>query len=95
MQWKVTIEAWPHFTGQGREADQAKAGQRVQTYRVGAVDIRRALLCAEHIASGMRSNPMVWQAPIMAIERVIEDQSRPEVAPSIDTTREEANDGCG
>ena len=93
MQWKVTIEAWPHFTGNGRDADQAKAGDRVQTYRVDAESIAGALRCAQHIASGMRSNPMVWRAPIMAIERVIEEQNHAEIVPPIDDMREEAERG--
>ena len=65
--WLVTIEVWPHSTGKGQVADQASAGDRVQNFAVRAVDIAAALELAECIAQGMRTNPMVWRAPIKAI----------------------------
>lgn len=65
--WKVQIEAWPHSTGSGIEKDQKQVGERVQIYCVRAIDIADALKCAELIAQGMRSNPMVWRAPITEI----------------------------
>ncbi len=67
--WMVTIEAWPHSTGNGQEADQKLAGERSQNFAVRAIDISAALELAEAIAQGMRTNPMVWRAPIMAIIR--------------------------
>lgn len=65
--WMVTIEAWPHSTGNGNQADQKAAGDRVQNFAVRAIDASEALKCAELIAQGMRTNPMVWRAPITAI----------------------------
>ena len=65
--WIVTIETWPHSTGNGAEADQKQAGQRFQKFCVRAYDIADALKCAEYIAQGMRTNPMVWRAPIKSI----------------------------
>lgn len=60
--WKVTIEAWPFST-----FDQSLAGERSRNYVVRAVDIGDALKAAEHIATGIRSNPAVWRAPITSI----------------------------
>jgi hypothetical protein len=65
--WKVTIEAWPHSTGKGRDADQAAAGERSASYAVRAVDMGDAFKAAEYIAMGVRANPMVWRAPITSI----------------------------
>lgn len=67
MRWIITIEAWPHSTGNGQDSDQVAAGERVQSYCVNARDITEALYLANCIAKGMRSNPMVWQAPIVGI----------------------------
>lgn len=66
-QWKITIEAWPHSTGKGQEADQAAAGPRVNHFVIRAVDCADALKFAEAIAMGMRVNPMIWRAPIKGI----------------------------
>lgn len=65
--WKVTIEAWPHQTGEGRDEDQKAAGERSANYTVRAVDMGDALKAAEYIAMGVRANPRVWRAPITAI----------------------------
>lgn len=65
--WMVTIEAWAHSTGNGEDNDQKLAGERSQNFVVNAVDISAALEFAEAISQGMRTNPMVWRAPIKAI----------------------------
>lgn len=65
--WKITIEAWPHQTGAGIEADQKAAGERFTDYAIRAVDASDALRMAEAIAMGVRANPIVWRAPITAI----------------------------
>jgi hypothetical protein len=65
--WRITIEAWPHSTGNGQDEDQKLAGERIQHYTVRGVSIDEALEAAKHIATGMRSNPMVWRAPITEI----------------------------
>lgn len=65
--WKVTIEAWPHSSGRGNVIDQKEAGERVQSFAVRADNMEDALQAAEFIAQGMRTNPMVWRAPITAI----------------------------
>lgn len=65
--WLVTIEACPHSTGNGADADQKAAGLRYQNFAVRAEGMAAALEIAEAIAQGMRTNPMVWRAPIVAI----------------------------
>lgn len=65
--WIITIEAWPHSTGNGHEADQKAAGERKTDFAVRALDMGAAFEAAEHIAMGMRVNPMIWRAPIVAI----------------------------
>lgn len=65
--WMVTIEACPHSSGNGSEKDQEAAGLRHQTFVVRAEGMAAALEAAEHIATGMRANPMVWRAPITQI----------------------------
>lgn len=77
--WKITIEAWPHSTGNGQEADQKLAGDRSKDYVVYAIDAKAALEFAEAIASGVRSNPMVWRAPIVALIKERESPKLPEV----------------
>lgn len=68
--WHIVIEAWPHSTGNGKEADQALAGERIQYYYVDAEDIKAALKLGLCIAGGMKSNPAVWEAPITSIAKV-------------------------
>ena len=65
--WLVTIEAWPHSTGKGADNDQKSAGERSQNLAVHAEGMAAALEIAEAIAQGIRTNPMVWRAPIVAI----------------------------
>lgn len=62
--WKVTIEAWPFFSTEGREEAQKLAGERCGSYAVRAVDAADALRAAEYIATGIRANPAVWRALI-------------------------------
>lgn len=70
MDWKITIEAWPHSTGKGADEDQKAAGDRVQVYYTRAESIHEAAGHAKLIVAGMESNPMVWQAVITGIVRV-------------------------
>lgn len=65
--WKITIEAWPHATDEGRAADQVAAGELSADYVVRALDAEHALQFAEAIAMGVRANPRVWRAPITAL----------------------------
>ena len=65
--WRITIEAWPHSTGNGAEADQKAAGDRERYFYVDADDIEHAMKMARCFAEGMRANPAVWMAPIMGV----------------------------
>ena len=65
--WLVTIEAWPHSTGNGQDTDQKAAGPRKNDFVVKAEGMRSAFEAAEQIAMGMRVNPMIWRAPIVSI----------------------------
>ena len=67
--WKIIIEAWPHSSGKGQEADQAAAGEREQYFYCSAEDIQDAMRFADCFAEGMKSNPAVWVAKITGINR--------------------------
>jgi hypothetical protein len=68
--WRATIEVWPHSTGNGREADQAACGPRRREITFNAESARDALRLAELVSEGIRTNPMVWQAPVSKLEHV-------------------------
>lgn len=65
--WIITIEAWPHSTGNGADADQRAAGPRKNDFVVRAEGMKAAFEAAEFIAMGMRVNPAIWRAPIVSI----------------------------
>jgi hypothetical protein len=69
FRWQITIEAWPYATGRGRAADQKDCGGREHVFQVVAHDMAGAFDRAQLLASGMRTNPAMWQAPITKIER--------------------------
>lgn len=71
--WLIRIKAWPHSTGRGQEIDQAQAGEPESTFVVKANDMKEALKCGELIVMGMRTNPIVWLAPITEIRQARED----------------------
>ena len=70
MKWEITIEAWPHSNGQGADKDQEACGPRSQVFHTRAETIDQALVHAHMAAAGMKTNPMMWQAPIMSVRRV-------------------------
>jgi hypothetical protein len=66
--WKITIEAWPFSMEKCTAEDAQKlAGERSKDYVVRAIDAAQALEFADAIAMGVRSNPAVWRAPIVAL----------------------------
>jgi hypothetical protein len=65
--WRITIEAWPHSTGAGKDADQKTAGERTNYFYVDANDITEAMKMARCFQEGMLRNPAVWEAPIMGV----------------------------
>lgn len=75
--WEIHIEAWPHSTGKGADADQAAAGERNHYFYVYAEDIGEALKMAQCFAEGMESSPAVWRAPIVAIRIETRTEGRP------------------
>lgn len=70
--WAITIEAWPHSSGQGHDKDQESCGPRTKIHHTRANNIEQAMMHAKLIAEGIERNPMVWQAPITAIQKVRE-----------------------
>lgn len=69
MQWKIEIEVWPYSTGAGSAEDKKAVGERSHQFVVPADDIHEAVKKAELIVQGIKTNPRVWQAPIMGITR--------------------------
>jgi len=67
--FKAVIEAWPHSTGEGSNKDQERAGPRKNTFLLQAENMKDAVYIAGLIAQGIEVNPMVWQAPIVLLER--------------------------
>lgn len=65
--WRITIEACPHSTGNGADADQKAAGDRVHYFYTDANDIDEAMVRARCFAEGMKCNPAVWMAPILGV----------------------------
>lgn len=68
--WKITVEVWPHSTGEGAEIDQAACGPRTQCRDVKADDIGEAIEKAILFAAGVCTNPRVWQAPIRTVSHI-------------------------
>lgn len=69
MMWLIEIHAWAHASGNGQEADQAACGGRIFSFQLQAHDFAEAFARAGLIKRGIETNPAVWQAPIMKIER--------------------------
>ena len=69
MRWKIAIEAWPHSTGNGNEADKKAAGadEGAHYFYVDADDIHEAMKMARCLAKGIERNPAVWKAPIFGV----------------------------
>lgn len=67
--WVATIEAWPYCSGNGGEADQKRAGERVQTFYFNADDFDQAAEKARLIAIGMKTNPAIYKTPITGVRQ--------------------------
>lgn len=68
--WVAQFVVCPHSSGNGQEADQKAAGERVQQIQFTADDADEALAKAKLFKAGLERNPMVWQAPITKLERL-------------------------
>ena len=66
--WAVNFHVLAYSTGEGAEKDRQKVGGLRQTFHVEADDFDTAVKLAQHIARGIRSNPMVWQVHILGVE---------------------------
>lgn len=69
-EWRVKILRWPYSTGKGADVDQKAAGDRETSFTVRAESIGQALQQALLYQAGVLSNPAVWQAPIVSIEKI-------------------------
>lgn len=70
-EWSITIRVWPHSTGAGNAADKATVGPEFQKFNVPALDdFKMACRFADAFAMGIRCNPMVWQANVVAVSEV-------------------------
>lgn len=68
--WRGEVHVWPHSTGRGKSVDEEAVGGRVRTIEVKAETIEQALNLVQLYREGIRTNPMVWQAPIFKVERI-------------------------
>jgi hypothetical protein len=69
-QWEAEVHVWPFSTGHGASVDQEAVGEPIQTIRVAAEDIAKALNLVSLFVNGIKVNPRVWQAPIKSIRQV-------------------------
>lgn len=69
--WKITIEAWPHsIGGQSQAETQVACGGRIHTFKHFCSDFSEAFEAATLLSKGMLTNPVMWQAPIVSIQRM-------------------------
>jgi hypothetical protein len=71
MRWKITIAVYAHSTGNGAVADKKAAGAEDgdHYFYVDADDFRTAAKMAACFSEGVKSHPMVWEAPIIGVNR--------------------------
>lgn len=76
--WRITIEVWPHSSGNGADVDQKDAGERTNYFYVNAYEIDNALEMARCFQTGILINPAVWKANIFGIHKwpVSEEESK-------------------
>jgi len=69
--WRITIHIAPHSTGNGQEADRKAAGAEDgdRYFYVDAQNFDEAAKMAHCYSEGVKSHPMVWEAPIMGVHR--------------------------
>ena len=68
--WEVTMHVWPHSTGRGQKKDQEDCGACQHVVTVGANDVDDALEKAKLFRDGVKTNPMVWEVPIVSLKKV-------------------------
>jgi hypothetical protein len=62
--WVAIVELWP-YSG----ISQMQTGPRAVRVVVGGHDIRQAMVSVEMFVLGLKTNPNIWQAPVMSIVR--------------------------
>jgi hypothetical protein len=67
--WTIKMEVWPGMSGAGQDADQQACGGRQRSFDVKAEEISDALAIANHIITGIQTNPRVWRCHITSIEK--------------------------
>ena len=68
--WELTVGVSPHSSGEGAETDlKACGGQQFHTIKVAASDADDALRQAHILRQGIETNPRVWHALVVKIER--------------------------
>lgn len=69
--WELTVRVSPHSSGEGADHDlNACGGQRFHAVKVPASDADDALRQAHILRQGIETNPRVWHATVVKIERV-------------------------
>lgn len=73
MRWRITIAVYPHSTGNGQDEDRKAAGVEDEDryFYVNAHDFDEAAKMARCYSDGVKSHPMVWEAPIMGVHKRI------------------------
>lgn len=70
-EWSITIRVWPFSTDKGSADDKAAVGPEFQKFNVPALDdFKMACRFADAFAMGIRTNPRVWQANVVAVSEV-------------------------
>lgn len=65
--WKVSMNVWPHSTGDGQEKDRAKVTPLTRDFDIRATDFNDAVNQAKLLQRGVASAEWVWQAPITSL----------------------------
>ena len=67
-QWTMRLIVWPHSTGNGKDTDNTAVAPNDRRFDFTATDFHEAVAVAKHIQTGVQSQTMVWQAPIVSLE---------------------------
>jgi len=63
----IVIEAWPHQTGKGQQADQAEVEPRERHFNITASCMADAYRMACAIEMGIKSHSKVWETCMTSI----------------------------
>lgn len=69
-EWSITIRVWPFSTVAGGTKDKEAVGPEFQKFQVPALgDFKMACRFADAFAMGIKTNPRVWQANVVAVSQ--------------------------